>query len=653
MDLDAYVAAHQAQWNRLETLVAQRRHTGAEADELLDLYQRVSTHLSVVRSASPDPALVAHLSSLVARARFATARRRGGSWRTVLTFFTATFPAGLYRLRWWWVSTALANVALAFVVGWYAYLHPRVWTSLMTPQQIHQFVDTDFESYYSECAHLDFTGLVWTNNAWVAAQVIAMGIFGLPVLFVLANNVVNVGVAGALMAYHDRTALFFGLILPHGLLELTAVFVAGAVGLRIFWAWLSPGPLPRGRSLAHEARTGTGVVVASLDSGVGLANPDLAASYRGGTNSWFDPYGQHAAGPVDLTGHGSAVMGVMVGDVDAQSPYGMAPGARWIAARIYDDAGNATLSAIHQAFQWVLDPDHDPTTDDAPDVVNLSWALGTGAGCDLSVQPDLAALRAAGILPVAAAGNFGPAAGSSASPANYPEALSVGAVTATNTQWMFSSSGPSTCGGRSRVFPDLVAPGVNVLATDQYGSYSYVDGTSVAAPHVSGAAALLLQGRPTLTPDALAAALTSTAQDLGTAGPDDVFGAGLVDVAAADATLGTVVVPVGDFRLRADPSRLLVVPWRTAGTRLRIIPSGGFTATTTLTLEGLAPTEARWWFTPEQVGPGRWASSLRIQALSGLAPGQHRLTVRATGGGRDHTVAVTLLVVRAPRAPLR
>ncbi|HMM93650.1 stage II sporulation protein M [Phycicoccus sp.] len=261
MDLDAYVAAHQAQWNRLETLVAQRRHTGAEADELLDLYQRVSTHLSVVRSASPDPALVAHLSSLVARARFATARRRGGSWRTVLTFFTATFPAGLYRLRWWWVSTALANVALAFVVGWYAYLHPRVWTSLMTPQQIHQFVDTDFEQYYSEYAHLDFTGLVWTNNAWVAAQVIALGILGLPVLYVLAQNVLNVGVAGALMAYHDRTALFFGLILPHGLLELTAIFVAGAVGLRICWAWISPGGLPRGQSLAREARTAVGIAM--------------------------------------------------------------------------------------------------------------------------------------------------------------------------------------------------------------------------------------------------------------------------------------------------------------------------------------------------------------------------------------------------------
>lgn len=261
MDLDAYVAAHHHQWARLEELVGRRRLTGAEADELLDLYQRVSTHLSVVRSASPDPSVVAHLSSLIARARLATAGRRTGTWRALRHFFVATFPAGLYRLRWWWVTTALVNVAVAFAVGGYAYTHPAVWTSVMSPEEIRSFVGTDFEQYYSEYSHLDFTGLVWTNNAWVSAQVIVLGVFGLPVVAILVNNVVNVGIAGALMAYHDRTALFFGLILPHGLLELTAVFVAGGVGLRLFWSWVSPGPLPRMRSLAREARTGIGIAM--------------------------------------------------------------------------------------------------------------------------------------------------------------------------------------------------------------------------------------------------------------------------------------------------------------------------------------------------------------------------------------------------------
>lgn len=261
MDLDAYVAAHHAQWARLEELVGRRRLTGAEADELLDLYQRVSTHLSVVRSASPDPSLVAHLSSLLARARLATAGKRAGSWSGLLAFFTTTFPAALYRLRRWWVATALVGVAVAVAVGAYAYANPQVWTSVMSQEEIDSFVRTDFEQYYSEFSHLDFTGLVWTNNAWVSAQVIALGIFGLPVVVILAMNVVNVGIAGALMAYHGRTALFFGLILPHGLLELTAVFVAGAAGLRIFWSWLVPGPVPRLQSLAHEVRSAVGIAL--------------------------------------------------------------------------------------------------------------------------------------------------------------------------------------------------------------------------------------------------------------------------------------------------------------------------------------------------------------------------------------------------------
>ncbi len=261
MDLDAYVAAHHAQWARLEQLVGRRQLTGAEADELLDLYQRVSTHLSVVRSASPDPSLVAHLSSLLSRARLATAGKRAGSWAALSGFFTSTFPAALYRLRRWWVATAIVSVAFAVAVGAYAYANPRVWTSTMSQEEIDAFVGTDFEQYYSEYSHLDFTGLVWTNNAWVAAQVIALGIFGLPVVLILSLNVVNVGIAGALMAYHGRTGLFFGLILPHGLLELTAIFVAGAAGLRICWAWVSPGPVPRLQSLAHEVRSAVGIAL--------------------------------------------------------------------------------------------------------------------------------------------------------------------------------------------------------------------------------------------------------------------------------------------------------------------------------------------------------------------------------------------------------
>src|SRR6188474_3426056 len=264
--------AHQAQWQRLEELTGRRRLTGAEADELLDLYQRVSTHLSVVRSASPDPSVVTYLSALLARARGASVGARTSTWADLLGFFTRTFPAALYRSRWWWGTTALASVALAALVAWWSVNHPEVWTNRMTPAEIQAYVGTDFENYYSEFPHGEFGTLVWVNNARVAALCIALGVLGLPVVWLLATNVVNVGVAAALMLSYDRGPLCFGLILPHGLLELTAVFVAGGVGLRLFWSWIEPGDRSRPQAIAREGRTaGTvalGLVAVLLVSGV-------------------------------------------------------------------------------------------------------------------------------------------------------------------------------------------------------------------------------------------------------------------------------------------------------------------------------------------------------------------------------------------------
>ena len=86
---------------------------------------------------------------------------------------------------------------------------------------------------------------MWTNNAWVAALCIAFGVLGLPVIYLLFQNILNVALTGAIMVGHGRGALFFGLILPHGLLELTAVFVAAGAGLRLFWSWVEPGPRTR------------------------------------------------------------------------------------------------------------------------------------------------------------------------------------------------------------------------------------------------------------------------------------------------------------------------------------------------------------------------------------------------------------------------
>ncbi|MCB8984106.1 MAG: S8 family serine peptidase [Ardenticatenaceae bacterium] len=276
---------------------------------------------------------------------------------------------------------------------------------------------------------------------------------------------------------------------------------------------------------------GQGVVVANMDSGVDGTHADLAGSWRGGSNSWYDPFGEHAT-PTDLSGHGTQTMGVMVGGDASGGPIGIAPQAQWIAVKIFNDAGSSTATAIHLGFQWLLDPDGDPGTNDAPQVVNNSWANGT-PGCNLDFQLDLQALRAAGIVPVFSAGNYGPNASSSRSPANNPEALAVGAVNNVDAIYGLSSRGPSSCGDGTAVFPDLVAPGVNILTSDAYGGYAYASGTSIAAPHVAGALALLLSAYPDLTVVQQEDALRNTAVDLGSTGPDNTFGYGRLDILAA------------------------------------------------------------------------------------------------------------------------
>jgi serine protease AprX len=288
--------------------------------------------------------------------------------------------------------------------------------------------------------------------------------------------------------------------------------------------------------------TGQGVVVAVLDSGVDPLHPDLGPAWRGGANSWFDPHGENAT-PNDITGHGTHVTGLILGADNSGSTIGMAPDASWIAAKIFNNSGTTTLSSIHASLQWLLDPDGNPGSDDAPDIVNNSWNLLNSAGeCNLEFEPDLEVLRAAEIAVVFAAGNSGPNLSTSMSPAdNAPVGFAVGSVTEALTIESGSGRGPSACTGA--FFPHVVAPGFDVETTGlTFGglipnSYDSVSGTSFAAPHVSGALALLKSAFPTATLEELEQALEETTLDLGLPGPDDHYGAGLIDVAAAHVSL--------------------------------------------------------------------------------------------------------------------
>jgi uncharacterized membrane protein SpoIIM required for sporulation len=286
VDLDSYILRHGAQWDRLTDLTQKRGDlSGAEADEVVDLYQRVSTHLSVVGSTAADPVLEARLSALVASARSLVTGVTLPLWQTVGRFFTVVFPAAVYRARHWWITVAVLCIAVAAIVGWRVINTPGLADALLSDQDAKQLVDHDFASYYSENPAADFAFNVWLNNAEVTAICLVMGIAIVPVFIVLWSNISNVGVIGGYMVGAGRADVFYGLLLPHGMLELTVIFVAAGAGLRLGWSWIAPGKRTRTQALATEGRAvGTlalGLAVCLLVSGLveGFVTPSTLPAW--------------------------------------------------------------------------------------------------------------------------------------------------------------------------------------------------------------------------------------------------------------------------------------------------------------------------------------------------------------------------------------
>ncbi|SDI27378.1 Uncharacterized membrane protein SpoIIM, required for sporulation [Arthrobacter subterraneus] len=255
MDLDAFEEVNRADWNRLDILTRQRRLRGSEADELLDLYQRTSTHLSMIRSMAPESALSNELSMRLSRARTRFTGARSNFLEDVARFFVISLPAAFYRVRWLTVAVGVVFLAVSWLYGAWVVNTPGVIAALGSDEEIRRYVEEDFVDYYSENPAASFAGLVWTNNAWIAVQAVAFGITGLWGPFVLYQNAQGVGIAAGMMASYDKLDVFFTYILPHGFMELTAIFIATAAGLRIFWAWVSPGARTRSQALAEEGRS--------------------------------------------------------------------------------------------------------------------------------------------------------------------------------------------------------------------------------------------------------------------------------------------------------------------------------------------------------------------------------------------------------------
>jgi subtilisin family serine protease len=267
--------------------------------------------------------------------------------------------------------------------------------------------------------------------------------------------------------------------------------------------------------------TGQGVVIGGQDTGYQWDHPALIHQYRGlngagvdHNHNWHDaihsgggsPCPNNSPEPCDdiSNSHGTHTMGIMVGDDGGTHQIGVAPGARWIGCRNMDN-GVGTPATYAECYQWFIAPTDlsgsNPRPDLAPDVINNSWSCPLSEGCtDPNVLLSVVeAVRAAGILTTHSAGNSGSNCNTVNTPAAiYQASFTVGATSSSDTIASFSSRGPVTTDGSNRLKPDVVAPGSGILSSIKGGGYGGLSGTSMAAPHVAGLAALLISMEPSL-----------------------------------------------------------------------------------------------------------------------------------------------------------
>ncbi|HUS13617.1 MAG TPA: S8 family serine peptidase, partial [Chloroflexia bacterium] len=311
---------------------------------------------------------------------------------------------------------------------------------------------------------------------------------------------------------------------------------------------------PQAWALGYD---GTGRTLANQDSGVEGSHEALAPRWRGiqpghtPADSWFDPFGISPTFPSATGSHGTHTMGTIAGyfgDATGPNEIGQSKGANWIACRIYDNSGKGPFSYIHGCFQFMADPDNNPATNDQPDSVGNSWGdSGAYNYPDLEWYPDIQAWRAVGIYPVFSNGNDGSGPGTVGNPGSYPISIGVGAVDINRNIAGFSSRGPALNlppwndpanwerTDWNRIKPEVVAPGVNVRSSIPVNTYGNNNGTSMAAPHVTGLAGILRQIRPNLSVNEFYNIIIDTAFFSPTWGlrPNNNYGWGEIDDYAA------------------------------------------------------------------------------------------------------------------------
>ncbi|GAB3048301.1 stage II sporulation protein M [Sediminivirga luteola] len=255
MDLAALIAVKSPSWDRLDELARRRRLNGAEADEMVALYQQAATDLSAIQSVAPGNDIAVRLSSILARARVSFTGQPEGAFAGVARFFAESLPLSLYRLRWVMAGVTAGFLGFAWLIGAWVAGDAQVQNTLMPPAAQQALVENDFVNYYSENPAEVFALGVWTNNAWIALQWVVLGITGYYVIYGLLINAFNLGATAGVLHAHGEAGTFWVYILPHGLPEIMCILIAAAAGLRIFWSWVRPGPMLRRTAVAREARS--------------------------------------------------------------------------------------------------------------------------------------------------------------------------------------------------------------------------------------------------------------------------------------------------------------------------------------------------------------------------------------------------------------
>lgn len=267
MDLDRYLTRHRTEWDRLRELTGRVNArptslTRDELDEFVALHHRVSAQLSYVRGFYGDPGLVAELNGLVAGSNAVLYRRTASTRSSIRRFFSLTFPGAVWHIR-----RAVFVAGLALFVPWAVV---AVWLgtsddalSLAVDEATRNaLVERDFENYYSSAAAEEFAVRVLVNNIQVSFLAFAAGVLlGIGSVFILVYNGANLGVALGLFIVAEQQPKFWGLILPHGLLELSAVIIAGAAGMTLGWALVAPGERTRSEAFTDAARRSVVVIL--------------------------------------------------------------------------------------------------------------------------------------------------------------------------------------------------------------------------------------------------------------------------------------------------------------------------------------------------------------------------------------------------------